>query len=556
MVRSRDKRIRELRSIRDTAESIWVAVVLAFVLRAFMVEAFVIPTGSMAPRLMGEHWALICPACGYDYSYGVPRPVQEDPKFNRNVPHTPPGAVCPNCGCPFPGSGQQDYPRGGDRVLVMKYLYRLTDPQPWDVVVFRNPQNNRENYIKRLIGLPGETLEIVHGDIFVRQNSDLWQIRRKPHRAQRAMWQVIFDNDYYPNMDVFRRYDRIGATPPKWTAPGGGWDLSIRDGRQFAFLGEGPGRIVFNAERGAFLPHYGYNRPESESRAIDYDRDVCTDLNLSFVFIPQSEDSVIEPSLGSFERVFKARLASDGSCLLLHDPPDAIKGNWEQWGSRKIRPFEIGQSVQVALVHADLQVTLWVNDEAGLSSTGEQYPADYHALKARLGGIPKRPIPTPQVEISAAGGECELRHVKLYRDVYYTSPQLPPVERKNRLLSPLWDFARGLEAEGKFEDGAPGWGTTDSPITLEKFEGNSELDQFFALGDNSPHSLDGRGWTKASPTLKLTDEDGRRIYQLGTIPRYNLIGKAFFVYWPAGFRVPGLPSLPILPNVGRMRLIR
>ena len=48
----------------------------------------------------------------------------------------------------------------------------------------------------------------------------------------------------------------------------------------------------------------------------------------------------------------------------------------------------------------------------------------------------------------------------------------------------------------------------------------------------------------------------RRIYQLGTVPRYSLIGKAAFVYWPAGFRLPLLGHLPILPNVGRMRLIR
>ena len=556
MVRSKDKRIRELRSIRDTVESIWVAVVLAFVLRAFVVEAFVIPTGSMAPRLMGEHWALTCPACGYDYSYGVPRPVQEDPRFNRNRPHTPPGAVCPNCGCPFPGSLRPDYPRGGDRVLVMKYLYRLTEPQPWDVVVFRNPQNNRENYIKRLIGLPGETLEIVHGDVFVRQDAGLWQIRRKPLRAQRAMWQVIFDNDYRPNMDVFRRHDRIGAVPRKWTAPDAGWDLSVRDGRRFAFLGEGPAEIVFRAEREAFLPHYGYNLPKSESRAIDYETDVCSDLKLSFVFVPQSEDSVIEPSLSSFEHVFKARLAPDGTFLLLYDPPDAIKGNWEQWGSGKIAPLEVGRSVQVALTHADFQVTLWVNDEPVLSSTAEQYPGDYHALKARLGDIPERPIPTPQVKISARGGPCELHHVRLLRDVYYTSPRLQPIEDDNGLLSPLWDFARELRGEGKFEDAARGWGTTGNPITLERFEDNSELDQFFVLGDNSPQSLDGRGWTKASPSLKLTDGDGRKVYRLGTVPRYNLIGKAFFVYWPAGFRVPGLPILPILPNVGRMRLIR
>ena len=45
----------DLGSLRDTIESIWVAIVLAFVLRAFMIEAFSSPTGSMAERLMGDH---------------------------------------------------------------------------------------------------------------------------------------------------------------------------------------------------------------------------------------------------------------------------------------------------------------------------------------------------------------------------------------------------------------------------------------------------------------------------------------------------------------------
>ena len=55
MAKESDKKQRELVVVRDTVESIWVAIVLAFVLRAFAFEAFVIPTGSMAPRLMGAH---------------------------------------------------------------------------------------------------------------------------------------------------------------------------------------------------------------------------------------------------------------------------------------------------------------------------------------------------------------------------------------------------------------------------------------------------------------------------------------------------------------------
>jgi hypothetical protein len=46
------------------------------------------------------------------------------------------------------------------------------------------------------------------------------------------------------------------------------------------------------------------------------------------------------------------------------------------------------------------------------------------------------------------------------------------------------------------------------------------------------------------------------LYQLGTVPRYSMIGKAFFVYWPAGHHVPESGGVPAIPNVGQMRFIR
>ena len=158
----------ELGSIRDTVESVAIAIILAFVLRAFIIEAFVIPTGSMAPRLMGKHWQFDCPACAYHYPYGIPstQSVPDVPLSaplpsyglwwprSRNEPPPPEQpTVCPNCG--LVNDFEPRWGFGGDRVLVLKYLYRFRQPEPWDVVVFKNPQDNIENFIKRLIGLPG-----------------------------------------------------------------------------------------------------------------------------------------------------------------------------------------------------------------------------------------------------------------------------------------------------------------------------------------------------------------------------------------------------------------
>jgi len=86
--------------IANTFEWLITAFILAFVFRAFVMEAFRIPTGSMADTLKGAHFRLRCPQCGYRYDYGfVPS--------NYGLPEDtiPPGDVaiyqrtyCPSCG--------------------------------------------------------------------------------------------------------------------------------------------------------------------------------------------------------------------------------------------------------------------------------------------------------------------------------------------------------------------------------------------------------------------------------------------------------------------------
>lgn len=558
----------ELSSVRDTVESIWVAIVLAFVVRAFMIEAFVIPTGSMAPRLMGEHQDIVCPSCGYEYAYGVPR---GGGTLSRSARHMAPGARCPNCDYPF---REQTYVNGGDRVLVLKYLYRFRDPRPWDVVVFKNPQDARQNYIKRLVGLPGEMIEIVHGNIFYRQGFDRngdgridwrdfdfngdgildeadflspaaleenpWQIRRKDRQAQQAMWQVVFDNDYRPE----DRWLREGH-PPRWqrTAAADDWDLTGNDGRVFTFAG-GPHwqELRFQADPAVFRPHYGYNAIEEERRTINRELDVCYDLRLSFVWMPDGPGARVAGMLSNFQHDFRIELGADGRARLLRR--DLGDPAWDEvWQEASGPPLQAGRGHQVEMMHVDHTVQLWVDGREILRTTPDQYAADYLNLKSRLRRQRGTSLPEPEVRLAAGGAASELRHVQLHRDVYYTNATLAPVP-----AGPLGRLAR--ERLGS-TDGKPareaGWGTTGHPIILRK-QRDRDFDEFFVLGDNSPQSLDGRAWTAASPSL-------REGYKLGTVPRYNLIGRALLVYWPAGYRIPGLPGLPLIPNVGKMRLI-
>src|SRR5262245_62233301 len=66
------------RTLRETVESVAIAFILAFLFRTFEAEAFVIPTGSMAPTLQGRHKDVDCPQCGYHYRVSASSEVNSD----------------------------------------------------------------------------------------------------------------------------------------------------------------------------------------------------------------------------------------------------------------------------------------------------------------------------------------------------------------------------------------------------------------------------------------------------------------------------------------------
>lgn len=54
-----------------------------------------------------------------------------------------------------------------DRVLGLRFSYWFSDPQRGDIVIFRYPDDESKNYIKRIIGLPGDHIEIVEGTVYI-----------------------------------------------------------------------------------------------------------------------------------------------------------------------------------------------------------------------------------------------------------------------------------------------------------------------------------------------------------------------------------------------------
>ena len=97
-----------IREGKEWAQSIVVALLLTLLIRTFVIQAFKIPSGSMRPTLME-----------------------------------------------------------GDKLFVNKYTYRFHPPKRGDIVVFKYPEDPKKDFIKRLVALENETVEIRDGKIAV-----------------------------------------------------------------------------------------------------------------------------------------------------------------------------------------------------------------------------------------------------------------------------------------------------------------------------------------------------------------------------------------------------
>lgn len=224
---------------RETIESVLVAFILAFLFRAFIAEAFVIPTGSMASTLMGAHKDTTCPHCGAAFqSTASP---EFDPETQALTHKVAVAGTCSICRAvnSFDLKGQANHTTfSGDRILVSKFDYLFQTPKRWDVLVFKYPLDARLNYIKRLVGLPGEHLHIEEGDVFVRNSSDQpWQLARKPAHKVRPMMQVVSDTNHLAKDLIASGWPSLWQPlPPVPDAPANPWQVSQADGKWSANL--------------------------------------------------------------------------------------------------------------------------------------------------------------------------------------------------------------------------------------------------------------------------------------------------------------------------------
>ncbi len=143
--------------VRETIVTIFWAVVIALVVRTFAFEPFNIPSGSMIPTLLVGDYLFVS-----KYSYGYSRY-----SFFSGFP-------------PFSG-----------RVL-------FSEPERGDVVVFKLPADNKTDYIKRVIGLPGDLIQVREGLVHI--NGDPVERERKSDHAyveRRGSVEIVHDSKLF-----------------------------------------------------------------------------------------------------------------------------------------------------------------------------------------------------------------------------------------------------------------------------------------------------------------------------------------------------------------------
>jgi signal peptidase I len=559
---------------RETIESIVVAFVLAFLFRTFEAEAFVIPTGSMAPTLYGQHRDVYCSKCGTRFAVGVNSLPSPDAEIRDGmiVPlYRSHFAICPNANCRFPNDVLEDEMFAGDRILVNKFPYEFGDPQRWDVVVFKFPEQAKTNYIKRLVGLPGEKLKIVGGNIMVKPSGtdDPYHIARKSPEKQRELQLLVHDNDS-PARELLAT-----GWPEAWAPQGQtAWavdakarsfrvDADSADPDQLHWLRYThyvptsadwsralAGKPALSPVPQKVMDYYAYNSritvkeaddalrrgelPDLYSPSTDPDQWVGDlTVNCEVELLAAGGELVFELIEG--QRTYQCTVdltTGRAKFSYVHDM-DRDRNYLQDAGD----PFETGLNkpgrYAVSFANVDDRLCFWVDDRLAKSLNFE--PDEQYRYQPQMTPVHATDRDTAPVGIGAKSARLRISHLIVERDIYYRND--------------------------------PGGGRMDEDRVYELKDDVDDdgQDEFLMLGDNSPRSNDSRLWQTTH-----------------AVPRHLLIGKAFFVYWPHGVPFlnngkgypvgkyyeprpraggetnPPLPkfSVPFYPQVGRMHRIR
>ena len=553
-------------SIRETVESVVIAFILAFLFRTFEAEAFVIPTGSMAPTLLGRHKDMECPECGCFYRASASQEV--DPVTNRLTNNWTVGGTCPMCRFPMeigPGNPQgETYPSySGDRILVEKFPYQFRDPKRFEVSVFKFPGGAHTNYIKRICGLPNETVRIQYGDLYIKPKgeTEFTIARKEDPRRLLAVLQPVYDTAYVSPTLL------TAGLPQRWitdeeTGLGSQHAWTTEDQKSFRVDGQASGEAWLRYQhvppshedwlylmQGIALPQAPRRQLISDFTAYNTKRtrdsqSICPlsgegihwvgDLALECEVSVEGESGEVLLELIEGGRRFHCVIdVATGDAALSMDGESSLgtpKGGTAVRGRGRY---------QLRFANVDDQLRLWVD--------GREITFDRPTTYEPLGNHVPTEADLLPAAVASRGVPMEISRLRLLRDLYY-------IADKRAMDGPLADFQFNQSYD------ALRGGIRPRAAEIEELLSTPELwsffadfrsvefelgeGQFLALGDNSGESRDSRLWA------------GEGIGH--EVPRELLIGKALFIYWPHSTnRIPGTSiPFPFFPNFKRMHIIR
>jgi signal peptidase I len=399
---------------------------LFLVVRTAVLEPFGVPTGSMAVALFGNRREAPCPRCGYPVRAGAPA-RERAARFDD--------CRCPNCAAPVDLTDAPEV--SGDRLLVDKTAFDFRPPRRWEVAVFRCPVDLTKPYVKRVVGLPGEAVQVIEGDAYADG-----ALLRKTLAEVRATRVPVFDLRYAPpgpvGWGVRFLVEPVAGDPATARGPSvpAGPDV-LKDGVLTLDASADP-----NAGVGLTYHHWHldvrdddpvkdglpYNDAAPLSRRAGPAHDFVLDCDVEVV-----------GGAGSFA----ARLGDGGDFVSAEVPvgPGAATltaGADVATGSGRLVP---GRTHHLEFAFVDRRASLAIDGQEVVP------PLD---LAAKVGrGAVRKPL-----QLGARGALVRVKNLRLFRDIHYRA------------------------------DGANG---TKSPCRLGPGE-------YFMLGDNSPDSHDSRGW--------------------------------------------------------------
>lgn len=598
---SKPKKRKEPRNegVRETVESIAIAFALAFVFKTFQAEAYVIPTGSMAPTLYGRHKEVSCDGCGYEFAVGASTEIDQ---FSGQLVFRISDVFCSNCGKVIDARDAPVF--NGDRIVVNKQIHEF---KRFDVVVFKNPEQGHVNYIKRLVGLPGETIRIRQGDLWAKTSESAeWEIQRKEDpNVQKAIQLVVYD-DNAPARPLLER-----GWPERWVAARpsdseGGWQETEENwviDREARTYSVSSGQDQWNWLR---YRHYQPNAAVWENleelddnvsyAAPSLISDFCSfnafthprgfrdidptgaywvgdlTINANIEIVQASEGASVQLQLVEGPQTFNATidLASGKVSLTKFETADGPESE-DQMASGQTSSLSTGRH-DFAFANVDDRICLWVDGQL----VEFDRPTTYVSSDLPAPG----PADLAPCGIAVQGAEVKVSDLLLERDIYYQNEFIPFHEdeglsfytgsgtevRNERELQSL--LTNPIAYGQRYRD------EVAAVLSQGQHYCEYELadDEYLMFGDNSPMSKDGRLFDYQ--TRPMNGVFSHRY----AVREKDLIGKALFIFWPHG--VPflndgkgvtvwshkGDPRLdpgdypwmrvPFYPNISRMEKIR